>query len=461
MAPASRKQQQDNDQPVVHLATVGTTPPGFQGPDVIDALIAELKPEKPRRLVVLATADSADNAERLRKGLGVPPAATRIRAIATAQSLDEAYQAASEEIAALLAEGVSPSRIVLHYTAGTKVMSAGAVMAALRYEIQSLRYLFSPGRGHKSESVITSPRTILLDQRLNLAVNMIREMRFRSAIDLLRTVEGCDASPSQLQQLEALRFLAQAYLDWDNFRTGDFLRRYEGGGGQLAKIPSFAAFRVEAAQLESLRRVAAAEDTDGSFPEELLLDLINNSIRRLAERHPDDAIIRLHRAAELYAQTVLAQDHGIRTDDVEIRKVPPRYRSGFESERRLDDATIKLGLRKSYELLAALGNPVGAAFQANEGLRELLRQRRALVLGHGTRPATMNQALTFLKAVEDLLSLRITNLRERNRRLQFPWIDNDDVLRRLGRAPAVTESVIVTPDAKPVAKKPRKTRKAS
>jgi hypothetical protein len=189
--------------------------------------------------------------------------------------------------------------------------------------------------------------------------------------------------------------------------------------------------------------VAATEDKDSDFPEELLLDMINNSIRRMAERHPDDALIRLHRAAELYAQTVLHQDHGIRTDDVEIRKVPPRARSAFEAERRIDDATIKLGLRKSFELLAVLGNPVGEAYLANEPLRELLRQRRYLVLGHGTRPASMNQALTFLKAVEDLLSLRIKDLRARIRSLQFPWIDNDDVLRRLGRAPAGTESVIV------------------
>lgn len=436
------------DSPLVHLVTVGTTPPGIQPPDVIDATVAELKPEKPRRLVIFATSDSRENAERLRKGLGVPVAATHIRVLESAQSLDEAYQATSEEIAKLLAEGISPSLIILHYTAGTKVMSAGAVMAALRYEIQSLRYLFSPGRGHKSELVSTSPSTILLDQRLALAVSMVREMRFRTAADLLRSVEGASPSPAQAQQIEALRFLSQAYLDWDNFRVGDFLRRYEGGSGLLARIPSLAAFRVDAGQLESLRRIASAEETDCAFPEELLFDMINNAIRRLAERHPDDALIRLHRAAELYAQTVLHQDHGIRTDDVEIRKVPPRSRASFESERRLDDATIKLGLRKSYELLAVLGNPVGQAFQANEALRDLLRQRRSMVLGHGTRPATMDQALTFLKAVEDLLSLRIHKVRERTRKLQFPWIDNDDVRRRLGRAPSNTESVIVAREAR-------------
>jgi CRISPR-associated protein (TIGR02710 family) len=390
----------------------------------------------------LATSDSTDNAERLRKGLRLPATATRVRLIESAQSLDAAYQAASEEIAAVLAEGIPPARIILHYTAGTKVMSAGAVMAAMRYEIQSLRYLFSQGRGKPSEAIATAPRSILLDQRIRLAITMVRELRFRSAIDVLRATEDANPTPAQAQRVAALRTLAQAYLEWDNFRPGEFLRRYLTISAELPALPELAEFIVPVTTLNALGSIAPTEQSDDAFPDELLFDMVNNAIRRLAERRPDDALIRLHRAAELYAQGVLAADHRIRTDDVDIRRVPPRARSAFEAERRIEDATIKLGLRKSYELLAVLGNPVGLAFQENEALRDLLRQRRHLVLGHGTRPATINQSITFLNAVEALFSLRLKDVRRRVAAQQFPWIANDDVLRRLGRAPASTESVI-------------------
>jgi CRISPR-associated protein (TIGR02710 family) len=435
----------------IHLVTVGTTP--GNGPDVVDALIEELRPDKPRRVIVLATGDSLDNAERIRKGLRLGASTFAVHPIASAHSLDAAFEATSELIRNLLAEGVQPSSIILHYTAGTKVMSAGAVLAALRYEIQSFRYLYSPGRGQKSEAIATSPTVILADQRIRMAATMVQELRFRSAADMLKATVQCDTSGVVGRHAAGLRALALAYLEWDNFRASEFLRLYEEAIPHFAEVPALSPLRITDTHAAALRRISESERAAKSaYPEELLLDLVNNAIRRLAERRPDDAMIRLYRAMELYAQEVLLSDHGIRTEDVEIRKVPPRYRAAFESERRLDDATIKLGLRKSFELLAVLGNAVGVAFQQHEEVQKGLRERRHLVLGHGTQPGTIAQALHLLEGVFDLLRVRIKDPVAQARRQQFPWIDSEDVLARLGRQRSAEDPVIVTEE------KPRKRR---
>lgn len=417
-----------------HLVTIGTTPPGG-GPNVVEAIADDLKPAKPARVVVIATEDSHDNAKTLLKRIGIPAARGTIRVIESANSLEEAYNATNSEIRTLLDAGVPAREIVLHYTAGTKVMSAGAVLAALNHEVLALRYLYLRSRTASSEPVSTAPSALLGDRQFRLALTLTSELRFQTATDLLNGLDMTLFTDEQCEVTRALRLLAEAYGEWDNFRVGEFIPLYTEAAKTARQHQSLSHLLLKPEQIERLEKIRAAEVSSTSFPDELLVDLMNNAIRRLAERRPDDALARLYRAAELYAQGTLATAHGIRSDDVEIRKVPPRFRTPFESERRLDDATIKLGLRKSYELLEVLGDPIGRAFREHTRFRDILMERRSLVLAHGTRPSTIRLALDFYREVEDLFKVRIKDLRRRMSQQQFPWIDNARVLERLADKP--------------------------
>ena len=422
-----------------YIVTVGTTFPG-SSTDVVQALIDDLRPANPSRVVVLATKDSVPNGERIVKALGLPPAQQRIRVIKSAQSLDEAYLATTQEIERLLQAGVNEHDIILQYTAGTKVMSAGAVLAAVNHGVRSLRYLYSSGPKGTSTPVTTSIAAVVADSKFQLAVKFTEELRFRPANDIIREMPLEQLTAEQQEYARALLDLTYAYADWDNFRVKDFLRRYRACESCLKDFPALAKFRITSHHMVALASIRKANAMDDSFPDELIIDIVNNAIRRLVERRADDAIIRLHRAAELYAQALLKENYGIRTDDVEIRKVPPRNRMAFESERHLDDAKIKLGLRKSYELLEILGHPVGAAFRAHQNFRNILDERRNFVLAHGTRPATTKVALAFYNEVEALLINRIPNFRARAAAQQFPWIDNETILSRLSRIPVGDET---------------------
>ncbi|MCC6546552.1 TIGR02710 family CRISPR-associated protein [Candidatus Sumerlaeota bacterium] len=422
-----------------YIVTVGTTYPG-SGADVVEALIDDLRPAAPRKVVVLATKDSVPNGERILKALGLSQAQSRIRILKSAQSLDEAYLATAEEIMRLRASGIEARDIILQYTAGTKVMSAGAVLAAVNHDVNALRYLFSSGPKGKSTPVTTPISAIVADSKFQLVVKFTEALRFRSANNIIQEMHIEELTAQQQEYARVLGNLTYAYADWDNFRVKDFLRRYKGFESCLRDFPALSRFKLTNHHLTALASIRKAATADDSFPDELIIDIVNNAIRRLVERRPDDALIRLHRAAELYAQALLKENYDIRTDDVEIRKVPPRNRMAFESERRLDDAKIKLGLRKSYELLEILGHPVGIAFRDHQNFRNILDERRNFVLAHGTRPATTKVALAFYAEVEALLTTRIPNFRARAAAQQFPWIDNEMFLSRLSRVPAGDET---------------------
>lgn len=439
-----------------HLITVGTTPPGMHD-SVVAALVDDLKGSKPRMVVVLATEDSRPNAERLLAELGVAKGARRVRILQSAQSLDEAYMATNEEIERLLEEGAKAEEIMLHYTAGTKVMSAGAVLAALNNDIRSLRYLYSQGPRQKSAPVTTSTRTVLGDRQLRLAKRLIIELRFASALEAINGMRGSLLSERQTTVCRLLGEVAAAYQDWERFRYVDFLKRYRAIEADLKANRAMRTFLLEKQVLEAVAAIAEGCQRDGDYTAELIIDLVNNAIRRLAEGNADDALIRLHRAAELYAQSVLKADFGIRTDDVEIRQVPPRSRASFEAERRMDDMKIKLGLRKSYELLEVLGHPVGKAYREHTRLREVLDARRDLMLAHGTRPASPQLATDFLNEMEDLILIRLKTLWERLDEFQFPWIHNRQILGTARRDKTPTPQELV--DAAGELKAPKKASK--
>jgi CRISPR-associated protein (TIGR02710 family) len=416
---------------LAHIVTIGTTPQGNQ-PDVVEALLADLRPAKPACVVVLGTPDSSDNARRLLKGLRLPAARARLALIDSPQSLDAAYRATNSEIEKLTTtDGFTADRIVLHYTAGTKVMSAGAVLAAANRGIRSLRYLFSPGPRKASTPVNTALSTVLIDRELHIAIRLMRELRFGAAHDIAARIDRTNLPVDVTGRVELVQQLALAYGEWDSFRPDQFLAIYTPLRELHAAHPDLADFAVKPRQLEALEDLAKELRDNNGYPLGLLLDMVNNAVRRLAERDTDDAVIRLHRAAELYAQRLLLIEFRIQSDDVDIRKVPPRNRTLFEAERRLDDATIKLGMRRSFDLLAILGHKVGVEYRERNELQKALNERRNLVLAHGTRAASLELALNLHAEVTRLLRLEIPDLDRRLADLQFPWLHNAAILRSL------------------------------
>jgi CRISPR-associated protein (TIGR02710 family) len=408
-----------------HIVTMGKIPPTATSPSVLDALVKDLKSLKPAHVSVLATEDSKENAQKLLSALKLGGRNGRVLPLSSHLGLDEAYKTTAGEIARLGEAGYGPEEITLHYTAGTKVMSAGAVLAAVSANVVALRYLGGGGPGGgPSVPVLTAPQAVLAASTLRSATALFFDLQFSAAAEKARGIDPTLLSSAEQDQAALLVLLSEAYSHWDNFRAAEFIRLHERAAGLIPAKGPMARTRVSPATLARLGCITSADAAACQFPGELLEDIYNNALRRMAERRYDDALVRLYRCAELHAQKILATEYGLRTDNLDIRRVPPRSRAGFEAERRLDDATIKLGLRKSYELLEILGHPAGRQFFASKPMAAVLHARRNLVLAHGTTPSPAHMAIEFLDALRALISLTDSEFARRAASTQFPWLDN-------------------------------------
>lgn len=115
-------------------------------------------------------------------------------------------------------------------------------------------------------------------------------------------------------------------------------------------------------------------------------DLLNNSERRAVQKHFDDAIARLYRAIELFAQVRLEKEFGYKTGDLKLEQLPEHLHDEYRC--RIRDGKILLGLVEDYELLLKLGDIFGKKFKRNEGrIVDAIKRRNSSVSGgHGTIP---------------------------------------------------------------------------
>ncbi|KUK56371.1 MAG: CRISPR-associated protein, TIGR02710 family [Atribacteria bacterium 34_128] len=119
---------------------------------------------------------------------------------------------------------------------------------------------------------------------------------------------------------------------------------------------------------------------------ELVGDLLNNAERRATQQRYDDAIARLYRATELFAQIRIEKTKGYKLGNLTLKELDEELRPEYSKYMKENDRLL-LGLREDYELLYKMKDPVGNEFKENEGsLLEALKHRNSSILAHGLIP---------------------------------------------------------------------------
>ena len=105
------------------------------------------------------------------------------------------------------------------------------------------------------------------------------------------------------------------------------------------------------------------------------------------ENKYDDAVARLYRAVEAYAQIKLSGG-GINTSDLKIDSLPQEIRTEFSNKYKDEiDNRIKLPLYGSYKVLELLKDPAGQLFfEQWPQMKLLLDLRNKSILAHGFEP---------------------------------------------------------------------------
>ena len=339
-----------------------------------------------------------------------------VRPVNDPDSLQECYAV----IQSVLREAVDANpncRYVADYTGGTKTMSVALAMAALEADWE-----LSLVKGARTDLVkvvdgtevagLVNSWEVRARQLMEEARRLFNDHHYAAAETLLGSILQTGAVSTTLQStLREWIGLARGLDAWDRFdhaRAMVVLTPY-----QSRIVPNYI----------FLKQIVGADKRATGY--EAAFDLLRNAERRAHQGRYDDAVARLYRATEMFAQIRLRQrTPSLNSSNLDGSLLPEPLRERYASLQDSEDGKIRLGLRQDYELLAALGDPVGIAYQAvSKSLLNGLSARNNSILAHGEQPLTAANYRAFADLITSLFESACTQLKVTINAPQFPGLD--------------------------------------
>jgi len=311
----------------------------------------------------------------------------------------------SRTLLSQLRDAYPEGNIYADYTGGTKSMSAALVAAAM--DTSGVTLSLVTGSRDNIVSVVNGTQALRAVQADIVIAGRLREAAgeaFRSydyptTISLLRDALRRPGLPNDMSdELQCWLTLALALDRWDRFQHRDawsLLYHYRRClTGLVCFLRAVMWSRSCAGVPFSCEGLEGIGKTPKGHGYELVDDLLLSADRRASREMYDEAVARLYRATELFAQIRLRREYRIDTGDVDLdsSKLPPDvvdWLRGVASPLR---KKVQLGLVQAYELLAMLNRdgtePLGALYDSKyrERIRDFLNLRNDSLLAHGCKP---------------------------------------------------------------------------
>lgn len=329
------------------------------------------------------------------------------------------------------------SLLVADITGGTKVMSAALTLVMMEYRSR-FAYVGGDIRSKNGLGVVESGHETFMKQDNPWEVMALREVRslawtfnrgdFTSAMTI--ALELSHHVTGKEKFYAGIADLMQAYALWDTFDHKGALSKLRQALGRLepfavnheALFWVLALFKDNLALLETVHQDGQClRASKGPLPEGsgrvYLRDLLANAARRITGGRHDDAVARLYSAIEKSAKIRLMAAHGIDNSRVPPERIPESLREPLLAMQDTD-GVIRIGLQRSFQLLAALEDPLGATYLRDEELlAKLLKARNNSLLAHGYNPVSEDTAQKLFS-----LALRLLDATEAELP-RFPSLD--------------------------------------
>jgi CRISPR-associated protein (TIGR02710 family) len=253
--------------------------------------------------------------------------------------------------------------------------------------------------GSESTHVLHTPG-IKFSRQMKLVQHLFKRFAYAEAVELMEDLgktPGLRAADSET--LARVLPIARGFDEWDKFdHTGAWNRLRHFQSDYPAALTFLEAVLWSRSDLdpEFKHKVAGLIDIERKgHGYELIQDLVLNAERRAVQGRYDDAIGRLYRALELFAQARLKHGHGIDTGNVELARLPKKMRSKYERKANPRDGKIQIPLKEAYEMLGELSShrpePLGELYRAKKReLIDFLQHRNYALFAHGFTPVTKN-----------------------------------------------------------------------
>jgi CRISPR-associated protein (TIGR02710 family) len=352
-------------------------------------------------------------------GLHLAAAQREVFEVSDPQALDVCVREIARELTPQIRRWREQSgEVIVDPTGGTKVMSISLGFVARRWHC-TFRYIGGTQREQRpsgpgvvvtgTEEVIHThnPLDVLGYQLAEDALTLANAGNYAAAQKQLEEGARSAADPCVQRSLRTLAQLLEVFALWDQFHHSKAVNRLkdvEKNRNDLGYFLDETSCRAVENSLGSWKQRLDVL-AEGKPSRQLIEDLIANAERRSRESRYDDAVARLYRAVEAMAQWRLAERHNIPdTGAVTLEKIPEPLRAELRAGA---DGALQLGLQNAYRLLEALGDPLGARFQAlnlHDPQQSPLAERNQSILAHGWKPVSSQGWEALWKKVLELAS---------------------------------------------------------
>jgi CRISPR-associated protein (TIGR02710 family) len=230
-------------------------------------------------------------------------------------------------------------------------------------------------------------------KQLQSIERLIERFDYASATNILETISATSVNiPSHLNnRIDWLFGLCKALDAWDKFdhKTASALLNRNPYKKELSVLNCFLKMVMlsrsridEKFSLEDLPNFKSTFLISGF---EVVHDLLLNAERRSSQQRFDDAVARLYRALELFAQIHLLQRFNIQTSNVSLDLLPKSIKAKY-ADKTAENGKIKIGLLEAYQLIIELDaeDSVGKVFTTRKNnLLSALEKRNSSILAHG------------------------------------------------------------------------------
>ncbi|NLC07785.1 MAG: TIGR02710 family CRISPR-associated protein [Syntrophomonadaceae bacterium] len=333
--------------------------------------------------------------------------------ISNIDSLADCYTSSIQAFARAR-EKYSDPDILVDYTGGTKTMSAGLIAASLDDSAVQI-FLVSGERNdlvkvrNGTQRVLKSNwNPLLWQRRLSVIKRLFSQFNYNECLEVIdQTSPDIVAGSAEDQIIQVYQSLCLAFSAWDQFDHDGAMRYLEVYSGYLTNEKVFLGEIIK-------NKRDYLQNKEARLRLHLVYDIMRNAERRLLQNKFDDAVGRTYRALEMLAQICLFFNRvSINTSCVNIEQLPQelhdKYRKlemvmNAENPSSEENSGLKLGLFRSYELLADLKHPLGKLIMDRKNkLTNLIRLRNESIFAHGLNPIDPGKAREFWEFVVDII----------------------------------------------------------
>jgi len=297
--------------------------------------------------------------------------------IADPDDLDECYQALMTVKSKIHETYGDACTVIANYTGGTKTMSVALALMGIFNESWQLN--INKGPRHDLIKVRIGDTPVVVDKwrlygehQLMIARKAIQQYDYAHAENVLSDVLLHPLDKATSGQVHDAINACRAFDQWDKFNHESALDLL---AGCKAKYPDL---------IIALKKILGRQRVVSGY--ELVGDLINNAERHAHRGYFDDAVGRLYRATEMFAQIRLKITHHLDSGEMKLGNLPAEIRPKYQTRVR-ENNRLLLGLRDDYALLADLNDPIGTLFESrSRKITDILKKRNDSIFAHGVRP---------------------------------------------------------------------------